>query len=176
VSAGEAFDVTEPRNDADGPPRPEPDRVSYLGFFLGSEIYGLPLHQLREVARVSHLRRVPGAPAGVAGLVNLRGEIVCALDVRAILALDVDGSPADHDRPAGRTAPGDSQFLIALRGFADPIGLIVDSIADIYLVSSHDIEPLPAEWPAGRAACCVGATRLPVGLMGLLDLAQVVKV
>ena len=35
----------------------------------------------------SHLRRVPGAPAGVAGLVNLRGEILCALDVRAILGL-----------------------------------------------------------------------------------------
>ena len=47
----------------------------------------LPLEQLREVARVSQLRRVPGAPAGVAGLVNLRGEILCALDVRAILGL-----------------------------------------------------------------------------------------
>ena len=77
----------EQQRDSDAEPREEQERVSYLGFYLGAEVYGLPLEQLREVARVSHLRRVPGAPAGVAGLVNLRGEILCALDVRAILGL-----------------------------------------------------------------------------------------
>ena len=95
--------------------------MPYLGFYLGAEVYGLPLDQLREVARVSHLRRVPGAPAGVAGLVNLRGEILCALDVREILGLPAQAST-------------DSPFLVALRGFGDPLGLIVDSIADIYAV------------------------------------------
>ena len=159
----EILDFAQPQDDAPPTPRPEPERVAYLGFYLGSEIYGLPLHQLREVARVAHLRRVPGAPPGVAGLVNVRGEIVCAIDVRAILGLAADPS-------------AEASFLVALRGFADPIGLVVDSIADIYSVSGDDIEPLPAEWPAVRVTCCVGAARVPVGLMGLLDLAQVVKV
>jgi purine-binding chemotaxis protein CheW len=165
MSPDEMLDATTLQLDADAAPRPEPQRVSYLGFFLGSEIYGLPLQELREVARVAHLRRVPGAPGGVAGLVNLRGEILCALDVRAILGL-----------PAAPEPPAETPFLIALRGFADPIGLVVDSIADIYSVAPDDIEPLPAAWPAGPVNCCVGAARVPVGLMGLLDLAQVVKV
>ena len=82
----------EQQRDSDAEPREEQERVSYLGFYLGTEVYGLPLEQLREVARVSHLRRVPGAPAGVAGLVNLRGEILCALDVRAILGLPRAGA------------------------------------------------------------------------------------
>ena len=56
----------------------------------------VPFEQFREVAHVSHLRRVPGAPAGVAGLVNLRGEILCALDVRAILGLPAAASSAAH--------------------------------------------------------------------------------
>src|SRR5687768_14804299 len=77
----------ERQRDSDAEPRDEQERVSYLGFYLGAEVYGVPLEQLREVARVRNLRRVPGAPAGVAGLVNLRGEILCALDVRAILGL-----------------------------------------------------------------------------------------
>ncbi len=132
-------------------------------FYLGSEVYGLPLEQLREVARVSHLRRVPGAPAGVAGLVNLRGEILCALDVRAILGLPAQAST-------------ESPFIVALRGFADPLGLIVDSIADIYAVSPSDIEAPPATWPAERAACFIGTARVAAGLMGLLDLARVTKV
>ena len=148
---------------SDAEPREDQERVSYLGFYLGAEVYGLPLEQLREVARVSHLRRVPGAPAGVAGLVNLRGEILCALDVRAILGL-----------PAQRST--DSPFLVALRGFGDPLGLIVDSIADIYAVAPSDIEAPPATWPSERAACFIGTARVGAGLMGLLDLGRVTKV
>ncbi|HEY0285258.1 MAG TPA: chemotaxis protein CheW [Vicinamibacterales bacterium] len=152
----------EQQRDSDAEPREEQERVSYLGFYLGAEVYGVPLDQLREVARVSHLRRVPGAPPGVAGLVNLRGEILCALDVRAILGLPV------------QTTAG-SAFLVALRGFGDPLGLIVDSIADIYAVSPGDIEAPPATWPAERAACFIGTARVAAGLMGLLDLARVTK-
>ena len=152
----------EQQRDSEAEPREELERVSYLGFYLGSEVYGLPLEQLREVARVSHLRRVPGAPPGVAGLVNLRGEILCALDVRAILGLPPQAS--------------ESPFLVALRGFGDPLGLIVDSIADIYAVSPGDIEAPPATWPAERAACFIGTARVTAGLMGLLDLARVTKI
>ena len=153
----------EQQRDSGAEPREEQERVPYLGFYLGAEVYGLPLQQLREVARVSHLRRVPGAPVGVAGLVNLRGEILCALDVREILGL-----------PAYASA--ETPFLVALRGFADPLGLIVDSIADIYSVSPGEIEAPPATWPAERAACFIGTARVPVGLMGLIDLARVTKV
>jgi purine-binding chemotaxis protein CheW len=153
----------EQQRDIDAEPREEQERVSYLAFYLGTEVYGLPLEQLREVARVSHLRRVPGAPAGVAGLVNLRGEILCALDVREILGLPAQTS-------------SETPFLVALRGFGDPLGLIVDSIADIYAVSPSDIEAPPATWPAERAACFIGTARVPAGLMGLLDLARVTKV
>ena len=153
----------EQQRESDAEPHPEQERVPYLGFYLGSEVYGLPLEQLREVAHVSQVRRVPGAPSGVAGLVNLRGEILCALDVRAILGLP----------PQTAATP---PFLIALRGFGDPIGLIVDSIADIYAVAPDEIEAPPATWPAERAECFVGTARVTAGLMGLLDLARVTKV
>jgi purine-binding chemotaxis protein CheW len=149
----------------DAGPSDEQERVSYLGFFLDGEVYGLPLEQLREVARVNHVRRVPGAPAGVAGLVNLRGEIVCALDVRAILGL-----------PAQSSLEAEAPFIVALRGFGDPLGLIVDSIADIYAVARGDIDRPPETWAADRAACFTGTTRVAAGVMGLLDLAKVTKV
>ena len=71
----------------DAVPVVEAERVPYLGFFLGGDVYGLPLQQLREVARLTRLRRIPGAPSSVAGLVNLRGEIICALNAHAILGL-----------------------------------------------------------------------------------------
>jgi purine-binding chemotaxis protein CheW len=139
------------------------DRVPYLGFYLGDEIYGLPLQQLREVSRQTRLRRIPGAPPGVAGLVNLRGEIICALDVKVILGL----SGSD---------PAAAGFLLALRGFGDPLGLLVDSIADIYAVDPGQVEAPPATWPAERAVYFLGTTRVVDGLMGLLDVERLVRV
>lgn len=157
-----ALDALEPEQEPSAPPAPPRERVPYLGFYLGSEVYGLPLRALREVAHLTRLRRIPGAPPGVAGLVNLRGEILCALDVRAVLGLTAQ-------------APADSAFLVALRDFADPVGLIVDSIADIYAIDPDEIEPPPTAWPAERSACFVGTIRVPEGMMGLLDVNRVVK-
>ena len=125
-------------------------------------MYGLPLQQLREVARLTRLRHIPGAPPGVAGLVNLRGEIVCALDAHAILGFRAQ-------------APAASAFFVALRGFDDPIGLIVDSIADIYSIDPEEIEPPPTTWSPERARLLRRHHRVPEGLMGLLDLQRVVK-
>ena len=163
MSEQEAVGQSAPDPEQRPDPEPRPDPTSYLGFFLGDELYGVPLDQLREVAHMSHLRRVPGAPAGVAGLVNLRGEILCALDARTILA----SAPQEFS---------EASFVVALRGFNDPIGLIVDSIADIYAVYPDEIVPPPITWPAARAVCCVGTAAVPAGLMGLVDLNRLIKV
>ena len=88
--------------------------------------------RLREVTRLTRLRRIPGAAAHVAGLVNLRGEIICALDTHAILGL-------------ARSARPGRGFLIALRDFDFPVGLVVDSIADVFT-----IDPDGVLSPAGR--------------------------
>jgi len=150
--------IAQERGDVPAPE--ERERVPYLGFYLGAEIYGLPLRQLREVARLAQLRRIPGAPPRVAGLVNLRGEIICALDARAMLGL----------APAGVDEQG---FLVVLRDVGDPLGLVVDSISDIYAIDPGQIEPTPATWSAERAACFTGTVRVPGGLMALLDLGRV---
>jgi purine-binding chemotaxis protein CheW len=141
---------------------PVVERVSYLGFVVGSDVYGLPLEQLREVAPLKRLRRIPGAPRHVAGLMNLRGEIVCALDTRAILSI--------ADAPSSGAG-----YLIALRGFPDPLGLVVDSITDVYAIDPAVIESPPDAWPASRAALSLGTTTVPEGMMTLLDLRRMIE-
>jgi purine-binding chemotaxis protein CheW len=150
------------RTDSDPVPR-SVERVPWLGFFLGDDVYGLPLGQLREVARLNVLRRIPGAPPRVAGLVNLRGQIVCALDARAILGL----APQQ---------PAVGAFFVAFRGFPDPLGVIVDSITDIYAIDPDEIEPPLEAWTAERAALFVGVARVKEGMIGLLDLHRMVGV
>jgi purine-binding chemotaxis protein CheW len=133
----------------------------YLGFRVGSYMYGLPLPSLREVATLGSVRKIQGMPPTVAGLVNVRGEIICALDAREVLGL------------ARPTLP-DNRFLVVLRRLQNPIGLIVDSISDIYTIDPEQIQPLPGTWPASRAAFLAGMTGVPAGPMGLLVLERVV--
>jgi purine-binding chemotaxis protein CheW len=158
--SGAMIDVVERQPEVQAA-APAPERVSYLGFYLGGDVYGLPLEQLREVARLTRVRRVPGGPPQVAGLVNLRGEIVCALDARAILGLS---SPR----------PAEGSFFVALRGFPDPLGIIVDAITDIYAIDPDEIEAPPRTWPAERAALFIGTARIREGVIGLLDMQRFV--
>ena len=134
--------------------------VPHLGFFLGSELYCVPLTRLREVARLTRLRRIPGAPAHVAGLVNLRGEIVCALDTHTIIGL---------------ARPAEAGFLIALRDFGFPVGLVVDSIADVFAVDPDAAHAPPESWRGERAAFVIGVCEVASGAMGLIDLDRVVR-
>jgi purine-binding chemotaxis protein CheW len=120
----------------------------HLGVMVGAELYGLPLRRLQEVAKLTAMRRVPGSAPHVAGLVCLRGEIMCALDARAILGLPADAT----------TGP---RFVVSLRDFDYPIGLVVDWVADIFHIDPEAVEPPPAEWRDERKACLIGAASLP---------------
>ena len=153
-------------NDATAPTLPADDRpaivgVPHLGFFLGAELYSVPLTRLREVARFTRLRHIPGAAAHVAGLVNLRGEIICALDTHAILGLTRAGDP-------------DAGFLIALRDFDFPVGLVVDSIADVFTIDPETVLAPPDDWPLERSALVTGICAVAAGSMGIVDLDRVV--
>ena len=132
--------------------------IPHLGFFLGGELYGVPLTRLREVARLTRVRAIPGAAPHVAGLVNLRGEIICALDARAILGV----------APSRTFEPG---FLIALQNVSYPVGLVVDVIADIFSIDPDTI----AAPPAGASACVVGRADVALGSIGLIDLDRVIE-
>jgi purine-binding chemotaxis protein CheW len=170
-------DAIERRED-DSAQAVEAERVPYLGFLLGGEVYGLPLQQLREVCRLTRLRRIPGAPSRVAGLVNLRGEIICALNAHAILGIarsaPVETAPDASGAAGPMPAASPRAFFVALRGFADPIGLVVDDIADIYAIDPGQIEAPPSTWSAERSAFVVGTAQVREGLMGLLDLQRLV--
>jgi purine-binding chemotaxis protein CheW len=129
----------------------------HLGVMVGRELYGLPLRRLQEVCRLTAVRRIPGSAPHVAGMVSIRGEIVCALDARAILGL-----------PAA-TSSG-PRFVVALRDFEYPIGLIVDTVADIFHIDPASVIPPPVEWREARRACVSGTATVPAGeSIGLLN-------
>jgi len=111
-----------------------------VGFVLRDEEFAIPILNCREILRATTITRIPEAPAAVRGVVNLRGRIVPAVDVRTCLGFEQ--SPMT----------GKSRLIvveIAGRFFA----LVVDRVNRIVKLSSTQIAP-PGDAP--RFACLVG--------------------
>jgi purine-binding chemotaxis protein CheW len=92
-------------------------------FRLGGALYGVDVTQVQEVLHQQQRTRVPLAPRTVAGLVNLRGQVVLAVDLRARLALP--------DR-----AEGDDPMMVVVRVGGETVSLLVDHVGEVVTVGS----------------------------------------
>ncbi|WP_375410141.1 chemotaxis protein CheW [uncultured Methylobacterium sp.] len=118
----------------------------YLVFTLGSDDYALDAEIVRELLRPPALTRVPGAPAALAGLANLRGAALPVLDLRRIVRPDLE--------PA--TEP--SRVVVAEAG--EPVGLMVDRIVAFSGgTESVEMDGTSKSW---RLATTVGSGRARV--------------
>jgi len=125
-------------------------------FLVGDGLYGVPLSRMQEVLRPQTLTRVPLAPPAVAGLLNLRGRIVPAVDLRTLFGLE--------RRPV-------HGGLIVIRSDDGPVALLVDEIGDVQRVPAHLLEAGAPERAAREDADGLTAATIPLAdrLLVVLD-------
>lgn len=142
---------------------PAPAASGQLATFrLDGDLYGVEVEHVQEVLRSQQLTRVPLAPSAVAGLINLRGQVVTAIELRERL-----GRPA---RPEGTDA-----VVIVVRLDGEAVSLLVDSIADVVDVDAADFEA-PPDTLEGQARDLIrGAYKLSGQLLLALDVHKAVS-
>lgn len=122
-------------------------------FTWGTEMYGLPLTDVGEVAKVGSIAQFPGLPAALLGAVNLRGEVLPVVDLRGFLNLN-PGRPTSSSR------------LVVVTHRAERVGLLVDSIGDVLDVTPPDRTTAASDLVTGQSV-------LPDGrLLTLLDVTR----
>src|SRR5690625_4172742 len=126
----------------------------YVSFHLAEHLYGIPIRDVQEVLPARTMSPVPLAGADVAGLVNLRGQVVLALDLRARLGL-----------PA---APAERMLVVVTAG-PDPGALLVDHVGEVVEVSGHQCEPPPGTLAAPLRSLLRGTYKLDGRLLLALD-------
>lgn len=89
-----------------------------LIFRLGNDTYSIPAQYIREVQPLLDWTPLPSTPSFVVGLVNIRGKILAALDVRPLLEI-------------AHAAPGPDAFLIILHVQGVEVGLLADSVVEV---------------------------------------------
>lgn len=100
--------------------------IQIVNFTIGEVNYGVPVEQVREVRDMQAVTPVPGSPAFVEGVTNLRGQIITVMDLRKRLGLPEKGSA------------GEKIIIIDLGKHA--IGVVVDSVTEVSTIREHDIE------------------------------------
>jgi purine-binding chemotaxis protein CheW len=129
----------------------------FCTFYLDKLLFGVELKGVQEVIRSLEMTRVPLAPDVVSGLINLRGQIVTAVDLRRRLELE----PAP---------PGARPMNVVVRSEDGSVSLLVDEIGDVVEVEEDSFEPPPETLRGSIRTMILGVHKLNDRLMHVLDI------
>jgi purine-binding chemotaxis protein CheW len=137
-------------------------------FTVDHYLFGVDVATVQEVIRAQEMTRVPLADPAVGGLINLRGQVVTAIDLRTRLGL-----PPRHIIGSD---PDKAPMNVVVRTPDGALSLLVDSIGDV-VETSHDLFEAPPETLTGPARTLVtGAYKLDDQLLLALDVTRAVDV
>ncbi|MGE0591172.1 MAG: chemotaxis protein CheW [Vicinamibacterales bacterium] len=137
----------------------EASRAQVATFLVDSLYFGVEVLKVQEVIRYQAMTPVPRAPGVVRGLINLRGQIVTAIDMRERLGLTP--RPADE-------AP----MNVVVRTDDGVVSLLVDEIGDVMEVEASQFESAPETLGGPISSLVVGVYKLRGRLLLELDVAK----
>lgn len=135
---------------------------SIVTSFVDDQMFGLPVLSVHDILRPQPLTRVPLAPNEVAGVLNLRGRVVTAVDMRRRLGLE----EADIAKAMSVVAVHNGEWY----------SLLFDQVGEVIPVDQVKLERNPPtlkdSW--SKVSSCVA--KLPDRLMVILDIASVLSI
>lgn len=134
------------------------DLLQAVSFRLHNEVYALDILHVQEIIKPLPVTEVPHAPPWIAGVINLRGQILPLIHLARCLALE------------GVPLPRTTRFMI-VRSREQPVGLVVDEVLEVLRLSGDALEPPPAH--LAHRELIHGVSKQERGMVIVLDLAKV---
>ena len=131
--------------------------LQWVTFRLYNETYGINVMQVKEVLRYTEIAPVPGAPAFVLGIINLRGNVVTVIDTNNRFGL-----------PSSEIT--DDTRIVIIESEDNVIGILVESVAEVVYLRKSEIEPAPNASTDDSAKFIQGVSNRNDDLLILVDL------
>ena len=131
-------------------------------FDLADEGYGVDISTVREIIRLQEITQVPRTPEFVEGVINLRGKVIPALDLRKRFGVTVEAKSQDN------------RIVVVDIGDQD-IGVIVDAVKEVLRIPTDSVEPPASVITTAGSDYLLGIAKLDSRLIILLDLRMVLS-
>lgn len=134
----------------------------YVSFWLDEQLLGVPVNVVQEVLNPQKIAKTPLARPEIAGLLNLRGQIVTAVNLRERMGL--------------RALAGDRESMnVVVRHNNESFSLLVDEVGDVININGETLQPVPHTLDAHWKSVTKGVFRLEKRLFIILNVAAVLK-
>lgn len=137
-------------------------RQQFCTFFLKDQFLGVPVEQVQEVIRYQEMTRVPLVPPVIRGLINLRGQIVMAIDLRRRFGME-------------ELANSELPMNVVVRTDDGAVSFLVDEIGDVLEVEEESFEAPPETLEGPGRELVRGVYKLQERLMLVLDAERAVS-
>ena len=131
----------------------------YATFYVNDFLFGVEVLGVQEVLKYQQMTAMPLAPKEISGLINLRGQIITAIDLRRRL-----GMPDLEDSK--------SSMNMVVRTGGEVVSFQVDKIGDVLDISSEQFEEVPNTVSEATRAMVLGVYKLENKLLMVLDAAK----
>jgi len=125
-----------------------------VAFFLGGQRYALPIERVQEIQQIVEFSEVPSGGAGVVGMVNLRGNVIPAVDLRLLVGLPREDYTLETP-----------MIMCRLRGHV--VAVVVDEVQDVLELPEGCLQAAPPMH--ALSSKMIGVARLADGLVYVLD-------
>jgi len=136
----------------------------YLTFALASEEYGLEILKVREIIGYMEITAVPQTPAYVKGVINLRGQVIPVIDLRAKFGMETMEITEETCIIVVEAGQGDRSFST---------GIVVDHVEEVLDIAGEDIEEAPQFGSAVNTDFILGMGKIGDSVKILLDIDKV---
>lgn len=136
--------------------------ADYVTMIVGGQLFGIPVLEVHDVFVPSKLAHVPMAPPEVAGVLNLRGRIVTAIDLRLRLGYE----PRE---------PGAQPMAVVIEYQGEPYSLLVDGVGEVLSLEDSAFERNPSNLDPKLRDTSEGIFRLDEKLMVVIQLDRVIQ-
>jgi purine-binding chemotaxis protein CheW len=133
------------------------------GFRIGKDFYAIPVLEVQEVVKPQVKTSVPLAPEYIDGLINLRGQVVTAINMRRLLKIEDDYNEEDY-------------MNIIVKHSDGLYSLVVDEVLDVMEVEMDRFSETPPTLEANIKNYIHGVFKLEDKLLILLNLNKVFEI
>lgn len=134
----------------------------YVTMYISGQLFGIPVLDVHDVFAPTRLAHVPMAPPEIAGVLNLRGRIVTAIDLRQRLGYE-------------KRAQGAQVMAVVIEYQGEPYSLLVDAVGEVLSLEGSSFERSPSNLDAKLRDVAEGIFRLDDKLMVVIQLDKVIQ-